>query len=72
MDGTKRTEYSHRQEGDILKVRIEDFSRRTIYKNKINIRDKNAILNFLCILEKFSGLSINQILKEKLKIDEWW
>lgn len=65
-------EYSHRREGDIIKVEIKDQTRRTIYKCKFNINDKNSILYLMKAIEKYSGFSVLNIIEEKLKIGEWW
>jgi len=61
----------HYREGDFVRVEIRDHSFRIIYKNKFNIQDKKAILNLLGVLEKFSGFSINEIIKMKLDT-EWF
>lgn len=61
--------YTHQRQGDTVKVEIKDFTRRLIYRSKFNIRDKNAILALLKILETYSGFSIAEIVKDKLKKD---
>jgi hypothetical protein len=68
----QKMEYSHRRENNIVEVEIKDETRRTIYRTKFNIKDRKAILLFLDVLENYSGLSVAQILKEKLSIGEWW
>lgn len=68
----RKMEYLHRKDGDLVEVRIKDETRKTIYKNRFNARDKNAILRLLEILEKYSGYSINEIIQDRLKIGEWW
>lgn len=65
-------EYSHKREGDLLKVEIRDSSRRVLYRDKFNIRNKKAILSLLTVLEKFSGFSIINLVKEKMDVGEWW
>ena len=65
-------EYSHNRSGDIVRIEITDFTRRIIYKNKFNIKDKNAIFSLLTILEKFSGISIPKLIREKMKVGEWF
>lgn len=65
-------QYSHFREGDIVKVEIKDNTYRVLYKNTFNVKDKNGIFALLKSLEKFSGLSIYQIIQEKLKLGEWW
>lgn len=65
-------EYSHRRDGDIVEVKIKDCTRRTIYRGKFNVYDKNSILTLIGILEKFSGFSVIQLIKEKVKIGEWF
>ena len=68
----KKFKYTHRRSGDVIEVKVTDFTRRTIYKSKFNVKDKNSILNLLSVLEKFSGFSINQLIREKLNIGEWF
>ncbi len=68
----KKMEYLYRREGEIVEVKIKDQTRRVIYKTKFNIGDKNAILKFLGILEKYSGFSVYQLVQEKLKVGDWW
>lgn len=68
----KKIVYRHSKKGDLIKVEIRDEGYNLIYRNKFNIKDKNAIYYHLKILEQYSGLSIPQLIKEKLKIGEWW
>ena len=68
----KKLTYTHSREGIIVKVEIKDETYRTIYKTKFNIRDKNAILNHLRVLEEMSGFNVVEIIKQKLKIGEWF
>ena len=67
-----KMQYLHRKQGDIVVVEIKDSTRRIIYRTKFNIKDKNAILAFLQILENYSGFSIIELIKQKLNIGEWW
>ena len=62
--------YMHYRKGDIIKIEIRDETYRILYKKKFNIMDKNAILSLLRTLEEFSGFSIIEIIKEKMKIRE--
>ena len=64
--------YQHERTGDTVKVEIRDTTYRSIYKNTFNIVDKNAIYNLLKALERFSGMSIYQLIQDKLKLGEWW
>ena len=68
----KKIEYSHHRQGDIIKVEIRDFTRRMLYRKKFNVRDKQALLELLEVMEKFSGFSIYNLISEKLKFGEWW
>jgi len=61
----------HHREGDFVKIEIRDCYYKIIYKNKFNIQDKNAILNLLSVLEKFSGFSVQELIKKKLET-EWF
>ena len=72
MRNYKAMEYSHRREGDIVEIRIKDFTRRTIYKCKFDITDRNSILSLIKVLEKFSGFNVLELIEQKLKIGEWW
>lgn len=63
--------YKHFIKGDIIKIEIRDITYRIIYRNKFNINDRKAMIGFLGILENYSGFSIAELLKEKLKIGEW-
>ena len=65
-------EYSHRKEGDIVDVQIRDQTRRVLYRNKFNIKDKNAIISFLQVLEKYSNFSIIDLIQQKMKLGDWW
>ena len=67
-----KMEYSHRKEGDIVDVQIRDQTRRVLYRNKFNIKDKNAIISFLQILERYSNFSIVNLIQQKMKIGDWW
>jgi len=67
----KNPKYTHSRRGDLVKVEIRDESYNLIYKNKFNIRDKNAILSLLSILETYSGFTIRSLIGEKLK-EEWF
>jgi len=74
MKNFKKTkyQYSHRREGDLVKIEIRDSTRRIIDRTKFNIKDKNSFLSALIMLEKYSGFSIPEIIREKMKTDEWW
>jgi len=61
--------YSHYRKGDYVRIEIRDYTHRTIYKNKFNIKDKNSILALLRALEKFSGFSVQEIIKRKIETD---
>lgn len=63
--------YMHRRDGDTCKVEIRDQTYRILYKTKFNIKDKNAVISLLSNIESFSGLSIQQLVREKLKL-EWF
>ena len=67
-----KMEYSHRKEGDIVDVKIVDMTRRVLYRNKFNIKDKNAIISFLQVLEKYSNFSIIDLIQKKMKMGDWW
>lgn len=64
--------YIHLREGDIVKIEIRDQTYRIIYRRTFNIKDKNAILSLIKILEDYSGFSVYQLIRQKLKIGEWW
>ena len=68
----KAGEYKHQRTSDFVKVEIRDSTYRVIYRNNFNIKDRNAIINFLSALEKYSGFSVLQLIKEKLKMDTWF
>lgn len=68
----QKNEYSHWRKGDLVKIEIRDATYRIIYKKKFNIRDKNAILSVVKALEDYSGFSIAELIREKLKIGEWF
>lgn len=70
--GKEKSEYRHYREGDTIKVEIRDQTYRIIYKCKFNISNKKSLIQLLGILEKFSGFSITEIVREKLKIGEWF
>ena len=70
MEGKER-EYHYQRVGDIIKVEIRDQTYRILYRTKFNITDKNSMLKLIEILEKFSGFSVLDLMKEKLKMDEW-
>lgn len=72
MEGNKSSKSAFNRRGLIVKAEIKDETYRKIYKYEFNIKDKNAILNFLKILEQYSGFSIMQLIKDKLNIGEWW
>lgn len=57
---------------DIVCVEIKDGSRRVLYKNKFIVSDKRAMLAFLTIIEKFGGYSIYQLIKDKVRIGDWF
>ena len=65
-------EVSTERNGDMIKIEIRDSTYRVIYRGQFNIRDKNSILSLLAMLEKFSGLSIVELIKLKLDLREWW
>jgi len=60
-------EYKQQRQGDTVKVEIKDYTRRLIYRNKFNIRDKNALINLLQMLETYSGFTIIELIKMKIK-----
>jgi len=60
-------EYKQQRQGDTVKVEIKDFTRRLIYRNKFNIRDKNALINLLQVLETYSDFTIIELIKMKMK-----
>jgi len=60
-------EYKQQRQGDTVKVEIKDFTRRLIYRNKFNIRDKNALINLLQVLETYSNFTIIELIKMKMK-----
>lgn len=64
-------DWKHNFNGDLLDVTVRDSTRRTIYKNTFNIRDKNSIGSLLEVLEKFSGFSVSNLLKERAN-KNWW
>jgi len=66
----RKMEFTNRSRGDLIKVEIRDETRRLIYRSKFNIRDKNAIISILQVLEKYSGFSLLALIREKLK-NEW-
>ena len=68
---TNKKYYSHIKEGDTVEVKIRDQNYRILYKNRFNIGDRRAIMKLLGVLEKFSGFSITEIIREKLKLGEW-
>jgi len=72
MAKKKGFEYKHYRSGDIIKIEIRDMTYRVVYRKKFNINDKNAILNLLVTLEKYSGFSILELIKERMNIGEWF
>lgn len=67
----KMMQCSYSRNGSVAKIEIRGEDRRIEYRYEFNINDKKAILSVLIAIEKFSGFSINEIIKEKLK-GEWW
>lgn len=68
----RKLQYQHNRQGDIVKIEIKDFTRAVIYRNKFNIRDKNAMINFLKVLENYSEISMYDLIREKMGVGEWW
>ena len=66
------SKYTHTRTGDIVKIEIRDFTRRIIYRKRFNVKDKNAIMQVLSVLEGYSGYSIAGLIREKLKIGDWF
>lgn len=64
----KGISYKHVRRGNTLKVEIRDDTRRLEYRNKINLQDKNAVIEFLLVLEKYTSLSIYEVIKGSLPI----
>ncbi len=62
--------YNPQKKGDVIKIEIKDGSQRLLYKNKFSLNDENAIYNFLKVIEKFTNVSINTIINNKLGT-EW-
>ena len=67
-----KMEYNYRRDGDVVSVEIKDPTRRILYRNKFNIKDKNAIVAFLQVLEKYSNFSVVELIRKKMEIGEWW
>jgi hypothetical protein len=68
----KKQYYAHHRGGDFVKVEIRDETYRKVYKAKFNIRDKNALLSLIKVLEKFSGFSVLELIKIRIREDEWF
>jgi hypothetical protein len=68
----KEYEYKHHRHGDTIKVEIRDQTYRVIYRTKFDVGNKIALIQFLEAIEKFSGFSIAELVREKLKIGEWF
>jgi len=68
----KKYSYNHNKEGEVIKVELRDAYYKVIYKNKFKITDKQAIINLLGILEKYSGLSVTGLIKQKINAGEWF
>ncbi len=61
--------YLPSRRGDICKIEIRDQTYRILYKKKFNISDKQALVSALSAIEAFSGFSIQQVIRENLKLD---
>jgi len=67
----KKLSYSHSTKGDLVKIEIRDESYKVIYRTKFNMKDKNAMLNHLKVLEEYSGFSVAGIIRDNLKLNKW-
>jgi len=58
--------YNSRENGDIVLMEIRDSSQRILYRNKFRTTDEDGIYNFLKTFEKFSNISIANLINKKL------
>ena len=70
MGKPKFSSYSHTRKGDTIKIEIRDEGMMVVYRNSFNLRDKNAMMKIISILEGFSGYQIIDIIK--LKYESGW
>lgn len=56
-------EYEHTINGDVMKIEIRDFTRRIVYRNKINLNDKKSVQGLLVMLEKYCPFSVYDLIK---------
>jgi len=57
----------HSEKGDTMRIEIKDFTRRIIYRNKINLSDMSSMRRFLSILENQFGIPLRKL----IGISEW-
>jgi len=67
----KNLKYIHTRRGEFVKVEIRDETYNIVYRNKFEIKNKNAIISLLSILETYSGFAIRDLIREKLK-EDWF
>ncbi|MBP93287.1 MAG: hypothetical protein CMC55_04115 [Flavobacteriaceae bacterium] len=68
----REAKFSYNRKGDNAKLEIRDENYRLLYRKKFNINDKNAIYDLLLALEAHGGLSINEIIRRKNKLGEFF
>lgn len=64
--------YSHRQGSTVMEISIKDSSYQVMYSNTININDHKALINFLKVIEKFTGISVKELIAKDLLTSEEW
>ena len=64
--------YTGMTRGLTAEVIIRDETYRKLYKNKFNMSDKNSMITHLRVLEQYSKFSLYQLIKDLLKINDWW
>ena len=73
-DNKKRNplKYSGLNRGMTGEFIVRDETYRKLYKNKFNMSDKNSMITHLRVLEQYSKFSLYQLIKDLLKINDWW
>jgi len=64
--------YTHYKEGELIHLKIYDSTSQIVYKRSFRTDDKEAIYNLLTVLEKFCDFSVYDLIRQKLKIGEWF
>ena len=66
------TYWSHHRKGDLMSIEIRDQTNAVIFSHRLNLRSREDVKSFLAVIEKFSGFSIYQIIKESLGKQEFF